>query len=64
MNEAAHSIGYLAQVACTWEVLARTWNERQLMEFPVLVGQYFLTALQQNSLRVRLDKNNIGLRQR
>jgi alkylhydroperoxidase family enzyme len=48
----------------TWEVLARTWNERQLMEFPVLVGQYFLTALQQNSLRVRLDKNNIGLRQR
>lgn len=48
----------------TWEVLARTWSERQLMEFPVLVGQYFLTALQQNSLRVRLDKNNIGLRQR
>lgn len=48
----------------TWEVLARTWNERQLLEFPVLVGQYFLTALQQNSLRVRLDKNNIGLRQR
>lgn len=48
----------------TWEVLARTWSERQLLEFPVLVGQYFLTALQQNSLRVRLDKNNIGLRQR
>lgn len=48
----------------TWEVLARSWNDRQLLEFPVLVGQYFLTALQQNSLRVRLDKNNIGLRQR
>lgn len=48
----------------TWETLARTWNERQLMEFPYLVGQYFLTALQQNSLRVRLANDNIGLRQR
>ncbi len=47
----------------TWDVLARTWNEKQLMEFPYLVGQYFLTALQQNSLRVGLDKYNIGLRQ-
>ncbi len=48
----------------TWDVLAQTWNECQLLEFPMLVGQYFLTALQQNSLRVRLDKNNTGLRQR
>lgn len=48
----------------TWGILAQTWSERQLLEFPVLVGQYFLTALQQNSLRVGLDANNIGLRQR
>lgn len=48
----------------TWDVLARSWNEKQLIEFPALVGQYFATALQQNSLRARLDSNNIGLRQR
>jgi alkylhydroperoxidase family enzyme len=47
----------------TWGTLARTWNERQLIEFPVLVGQYFSTALQQNSLRVRLAADNVGLRQ-
>lgn len=47
----------------TWEVLARTWSKKQLIEFPYLVGQYFLIALQQNSLRVRLDQFNIGLRQ-
>jgi 4-carboxymuconolactone decarboxylase len=48
----------------TWETLARTWTERQLIEFPVLIGQYFATALQQNSLRVRLADDNLGLRQR
>jgi len=48
----------------TWDLLARTWTERQLLEFPMLVGQYFATALQQNSLRVRLANDNIGLRQR
>ncbi len=48
----------------TWAVLAQNWNERQLIEFPVLVGQYFATALQQNSLRVALDGDNTGLRKR
>lgn len=48
----------------TWATLAKTWGDDQLLEFPYLVGQYFITAIQQNSLRVRLDKNNIGLRQR
>jgi 4-carboxymuconolactone decarboxylase len=48
----------------TWETLARTWNDRQLIEFPILVGQYFTTALQQNSLRVPLADDNLGLRQR
>jgi alkylhydroperoxidase family enzyme len=53
------------QMICdaTWETLARTWTERQLIEFPMLVGQYFATALQQNSLRVRLGAENKGLRQ-
>ena len=48
----------------TWDVLAKTWTERQLIEFPMLVGQYFATALQQNALRVRLADDNPGLRYR
>lgn len=35
----------------TWDTLARTWDEKQLMELPMLVGSYFMTALQQNTLR-------------
>ena len=48
----------------TWDVLARSWTERQLIELPVLVGQYFMIALQQNAIRVRLSTENKGLRQR
>lgn len=48
----------------TWAELAKSWDERQLMEFPVLVGQYFTIALQQNSLRIRLADDNPGLRNR
>lgn len=48
----------------TWNVLAGAWNERQLIEFPALVGQYFATALQQNSLRVPLGDGVVGLRSR
>lgn len=48
----------------TWDVLARTWTERQLIELPILVGQYFMIALQQNALRIRLTDNNSGLRHR
>lgn len=45
----------------TWAVLAKSWNDRQLMEFPVLVGAYTMTAMQQNSLRMRLGEENPGL---
>jgi 4-carboxymuconolactone decarboxylase len=45
----------------TWDVLAASWDEQQLMEFPVLVGQYISTALLQNSLRIRLADDNPGL---
>ena len=48
----------------TWDQLAKSWSERQLMEFPSLVGQYYATALQQNTLRVRLADDNPGLRHR
>ena len=48
----------------TWDVLARSWSERQLIELPVLVGQDFMIALQHNALRVRLSSDNKGFRQR
>lgn len=48
----------------TWAVLAKTWSVKQLAEFPVLVGVYTTTAMQQNSLRYRLDGSNSGLGQR
>ena len=37
----------------TWDILAKTWNDQQLMELPMLVGSYFMTALQQNTLRIQ-----------
>ena len=45
----------------TWALLAESWDEAQLIEFPTLVGQYVATAIQQNSLRVRLAPDNPGL---
>jgi len=48
----------------TWTVLASHWNEPQLIEFPMLVGQYVATAYMQNSLRMRLADDNPGLRYR
>jgi len=48
----------------TWEALSRRFNTRQLIELPVLVGQYQVTAYFQNSLRVRLLDGNEGLEAR
>jgi 4-carboxymuconolactone decarboxylase len=48
----------------TWDTLAKTWDQQQLMEFPVLVGAYIATALQQNTLRMPLDPDNPGLAHR
>ncbi|MFT4047980.1 MAG: carboxymuconolactone decarboxylase family protein [Solimonas sp.] len=48
----------------TWDVLARSWNEQQLIEFPTMVGQYVATAYAQNTLRIRLNPENRGLRHR
>lgn len=45
----------------TWNTLAKSWNEQQLMEMPMLVGSYFMTALQQNTLRIR-PKGGFGYR--
>jgi 4-carboxymuconolactone decarboxylase len=48
----------------TWEALAQSWNDEQLMELPVLVGHYVLTALVHNTLRIGLLEGNRGLRHR
>ena len=45
----------------TWGTLARSWDEAQLIEFPMMVGQYVATAFVQNTLRVRLEPGNPGL---
>jgi alkylhydroperoxidase family enzyme len=48
----------------TWAILARHLDERQLIELPVLIGQFTLVAYLQNALRLRLGEGNIGLRAR
>src|SRR5262249_2898421 len=48
----------------TWAVLAHHFDEKQLIELPILVGQYQTVAYFQNSLRLRLQRGNRGLRAR
>ena len=45
----------------TWQVLAKTMTDEQLIELPVLIGQYVGTAYVQNSWRVRLRQGNPGM---
>ena len=45
----------------TWAALARSLNDQQLIELPILVGQYQGIAYFQNSLRCRLMPDNPGL---
>ena len=46
----------------TWAVLARHFDDRQLIELPILVGQYQGVAYLQNALRFQLHAGNPGLR--
>lgn len=48
----------------TWETLAKSWDEQQMFEFPMMVGQYVATAFVQNSIRIRLAEDNPGLSHR
>jgi 4-carboxymuconolactone decarboxylase len=48
----------------TWNVLARSWTERQLLEFLAVVGYYVSIAYSQNALRMRLMPGKKGLRER
>lgn len=44
----------------TWAALARSQNEQQLIELPLLVGQYMALAFALNSLRCRMEPGNPG----
>jgi alkylhydroperoxidase family enzyme len=45
----------------TWAELAVHFDERQLIEVPMLVGHYHLTVFVQNALRIPLNPHNDGL---
>jgi alkylhydroperoxidase family enzyme len=48
----------------TWSTLAKRLDQRQLIELPIVVGQYQTVAYYQNSLRLRLHEGNSGLNAR
>lgn len=50
--------------SATWDILAASWSDQQLMELPGIVGHYLATALFQNSIRFDLLEGNTGLRRR
>ncbi|NGY04889.1 carboxymuconolactone decarboxylase family protein [Solimonas terrae] len=45
----------------TWAILAERLDDRQLIELPIVIGQYQTVAYYQNSLRLRLHDGNAGL---
>jgi alkylhydroperoxidase family enzyme len=45
----------------TWSELATHFDDRQLVELPILVGHYHLTIFVQNALRIPLNTHNPGL---
>lgn len=47
-----------------WTTLAKRLDEKQLLELPVLVGQFTNVAFFQHVLRLRLESPNPGLRAR
>jgi len=45
----------------TWATLAARYDDRQLIELPVVIGQYQAVAYYQNALRISLHHDNPGL---
>ena len=45
----------------TWEVLSRRLSEEELIEVPMVVGQFTTVSYFQNALRLPLGKDNEGL---
>ena len=48
----------------TWATLSKRFDDRQLIELPIVIGQYQAVAYYQNSLKLRLHKGNHGLKAR
>ena len=48
----------------TWTTLAASWDEAQLLEFPMMIGHYVAVAYVQNSIRARLEGAEAGLHAR
>jgi alkylhydroperoxidase family enzyme len=48
----------------TWATLTQRLDARQMIELPILIGQYQTVAYYQNSLRLRLHGGNAGLKAR
>ncbi len=48
----------------TWTVLAANFDEQQLMEVPMLVGQFTNVSFTLNSIRARMRAGNAGLKAR
>ena len=48
----------------TWRTLEQRYDERQLIELVIVIGQYQTIAYYQNSLRVSLHEGNLGLKAR
>ncbi len=42
----------------TWAALAARYNDKQLIELPMLVGQYHLVAFTLNSLGVQIEEEH------
>lgn len=48
----------------TWETLAKHYDEQQLMEVPMLIGQFTNVSFTLNTIRARLRPGNKGLKAR
>jgi len=48
----------------TWTALAGRYDERQLVEVPMLVGHYHMVAYSLNSLGVQREEGIVGLPER
>ena len=48
----------------TWTELAQQFDEQQLVELLIVIGQFTATAYFQNALRLRLETGNEGLNAR
>jgi 4-carboxymuconolactone decarboxylase len=53
-----HAIGGISDA--TWEALSQRYDERQLIELPMLVGHYCMVAFVTNSLKVPLEPGLAG----